>query len=174
VLGADTLGAGSRSRFRAAPEVKGEAAGLVSTGGTEEYAGHQYLSRASFRAALRHPEPLPAAGSGDRLPAGGGEPGAAYLAFHRAVRKADLAVVRAWSPRGPSISDEHLKEACKAMAAMTPPEPKVERAYQRGGLAALYLVGRVGGKQMYGTVRLRLRDGVWTGSESWSASPWSK
>jgi hypothetical protein len=148
--------------------------GSVSTPKEEEFLEHRFRSDASFHATIRdavREAPAPDAKTGTKLPAGGGDPGKAWLALHEAIVKKDLAAVKKLAGPGsiPELSDEDLKKGLEMMAALSPEKIKIEDGYVSGDDAVLYLTGTLGGEKQYGTVRMEKSSGSWKpAGEKWS------
>jgi hypothetical protein len=150
--------------------------GSVRTKEEKKFFDHKYKTDAHFSATLRQAvrdEPLPDARTGKKLPAGGGEPGKAYLAFQEAVRKKDLAAIRKLKPVDmPDVSDEELRNMLELMAAMTPDKLTIVEGYAKGEAAVLYVTGIEEGQKRYATIRMSRVGGQWVSTkEKWSDQP---
>jgi hypothetical protein len=153
--------------------------GAAQTKGDEEFLHHKYQVNARFNASIRQArqeEPLPDAKTGQKLTAGGGEPGKAYLALHAAIQKKDLAAVRKMKPADmPDMPDEELKKGLELMAIMTPAKVTINDGYVKGDTAVLYVSGTQEGQKQYATIRMARSSGAWhVGDEKWSDKPPSK
>ena len=165
--------------LKASVRTKDRVEGSAQTKGEEEFLHHKYQVNARFSAPIRQArpeEPLPNAKTGQKLPAGGGEPGKAYFALHNAIQKRDLAAVRKMKPADmPDMPDEDLKKGLELMAMMTPAKVTIDDGYVKGDAAVLYVSGTQEGQKQYATIRLTRSAGAWrVGAESWSDKPPSK
>jgi len=167
----------THSEVRVSSRDSGGISGSVSTAQDEEFLKHRYKSDVRFHAVLRESlrePPAPDAKTGKRLPAGGGDPGKAWMQLHRAILRKDLATIRKMSRPGemPDMSDEDLKKGLELMAAMTPEKIVIEDGYVRDDDAVLYMTGFQGSEKQYGTVRLSRIAGNWRpAGEKWSNTP---
>ncbi len=167
----------THSDIRVTSRSGGAISGSVSTAKEEEFLEHPYKTDVRFHAVLRESfreAPAPDAKTGRKLPAGGGEPGKAWMALHAAILRKDVATIRKMSRPGemPDISDDDLKKGLELMAAMTPEKIVIEDGYVRDDDAVLYMTGLQGGEKQYGTVRLSRIAGSWRpAGEKWSNTP---
>ena len=167
----------THSDVRVAARSAGAISGSVSTAKEEEFLKHSYKTDVRFHAVLRESfreAPAPDAKTGRKLPAGGGEPGKAWMALHAAILRKDVAMIRKMSRPGemPDMSDDDLKKGLELMAAMTPEKIVIEGGYVRDDDAVLYMTGLQGGEKQYGTVRLSRIAGSWRpAGEKWSNTP---
>jgi len=154
--------------------------GTFRTKKPEEFVGHTYELDVAFKAQVvqaKKPEPLPDAGSGKALPAGGGEPGKAYMAYHAALMNKDIEEFRKFAPetvKGKKLSDNDLEEGMEFMALMTPPKLTIEKGFisANGERAVLYVTGMIENEKNYGTAEMIRSGGRWrTNRESWSNTP---
>ena len=154
--------------------------GTFRTKKAEEFVGHTYELDVTFKAEVvqaKKPDPLPDAVSGKALPAGGGEPGKAYMAYHTALMKKDVAEVRKFAPetvKGKKLSDKDLEEGIEFMALMTPPRPTIEKGFisANGERAVLYVTGMLENEKNYATIEMIKSGGGWRiHRESWSNTP---
>lgn len=151
--------------------------GAFQTDGVEKVLGHTYQSTIEVTADVTpapRPEPLPDARTGKPLPAGGGEPGKAYLALHRAIAKQDVAaVLNLMRKAARTPKDEaDLKEGIEFMAAMQPENPGIVNGFVAGDRAVLYVVGVEDKEKQYGTIEMVREEGVWrVGKQAWSNTP---
>lgn len=151
--------------------------GTFATKQPESFLGHRYEVKVEFSAALlraKAPEPLPDAKTGKTLPAGGGDPGKAFLALHAAIVKRDLAAVLRLNGAMPDPlpPEDTLKAGLEFMASMQPDQPKITRGFVRGDRAVLYVTGVQEKEPQYGTVEVVLNNGAWVVMrQSWSDTP---
>lgn len=108
---------------------------------------------------------------GEALPAGGGEPGAAYLAFVDAIHAGDLERLKALvSPeQATMLEGEDARDNIEFIQMMTPTEVVVLGGSSDGETALLEITGTVDGEPARGEITLVHQDGLWiaTGS-SWN------
>jgi hypothetical protein len=162
--------------FRSEAFTPQRVAGTFATKGAEDFMGHPYEIRVRFDApvkAAKAKEPLPDAKTGKKLPADGGEPGKAYMAFDKAIRTKDAAAIRKMNPsETKDVSDKDMSDMLELMAAMSPANVKIVEGYQSGDTAVLYLTGVEGGQKRYGTVTMKKSGGAWLpGGQKWSDKP---
>jgi hypothetical protein len=141
------------------------------TKGTQADFEHKYEYRIAFNAKVK-PRLQTAKldpGNAQRLPAGGGAPGKAYLAFNKALLTGDIKTLKSMAPKGaPMPPDAELKKMLTLMAAMAPRDPKVVEGFLSGNKAVLTVEAMVAGQKQKGTIEMALDAGVWTtGKESW-------
>lgn len=166
----------TKARFTARVFGKDRVEGSVETLKTEEIFEHTYAIKATFSTPVlraKVPEPLPDAKTGKPLPADGGEPGKAYLAFVKALHARDLAAVRSMAPQDQAdMSDEELKEALEFFASITPADITIMRGYIRDDRAALYVEGTVEKEKQFGTIEMKKTGGKWRPLKTgWSNTP---
>lgn len=142
-----------------------------------------YSFDALFRATVRTLDPpreegLVDAKNGTRLPAGGGEPGKAYLAFDKAVAKGDLNQLKKFAPEDggglPPLdpSDPETKQMLELLKAMQPKNIRITEGWVAGDLATLTVVAEesVDGMKSTstGTIFMKREAGTWrVGKQSW-------
>jgi len=148
---------------------------LESTG-PERFAGRVFLPEPqeffddtfqydfTFSAPLSNPE----APIGDTLPAGGGEPGAAYLEWVAAVHSGDLARIKAVVPDelAAQLDGEDATSAIELLAAMTPTDVTVLGGSSDGQTAVLEVEGAMDGEKARGEVTLEKMGGIWVATKS--------
>jgi hypothetical protein len=179
-LGADTLQMSGFTRAEFTAKVFGKekdrVEGTLATEQPETFVGHRYELRVDFNAALhqaKKPEPLPDARNGKALPAGGGDPGKAFMALHAAIVQRDLAAVLKLNGAMPDPlpPEDKLKAGLEFMAEMEPDAPKITSGFIRGDRAVLYVTGVKENVAQYGTVEVARRNGAWLVTrQSWSDS----
>jgi len=150
---------------------------LASTG-PERFAGRIYLPEPQkiFDDTIQYdftfsaPMSNPNAPIGEPLPAGGGEPGKAYLAWVAAVHSGDLAEVKKLVPPDMAgrLEDDDAKDMVEMIAAMTPTAVKILGGSSDGQTAMLEVEGMMDGEKAHGTITMEKKGGLWmsTGS-SW-------
>lgn len=136
------------------------------------------IINARFNAVIlqaKRPEPLPDAKTGKKLPAGGGEPGKAYMTYHKAVQNKDINTVRKLAPaaeQDKNLTDKEINEILEFMAQLSPKNLKITEGYVKDKRAVLYLTGTVEGEKQYGTAEMILKEGTWRVlKDSWSNTP---
>lgn len=150
----------------------------VTSTGPDRFAGRVYLPEPeeffddTFQYDFTFSAPLsnPNAPVGDPLPAGGGEPGAAYLAWVAAVHSGDLARIKAMVPAemATEMDGEEAKMALEFLAAMTPTDVKVLGGSSDGATAVLEVEGMMDGEKAKGEVTLERVGKHWVArSSSW-------
>lgn len=133
----------------------------------------------SYRAAVRTLEPpreegLVDAKNGTRLPAGGGEPGKAYLAFDKALRSGNINDIKKFVPVDgggmPPLDpkDPETKEMIEFLQMMQPKDLKITEGWIAGDEATLTVVGD--GGQSTGTILMKKEQGSWRiRNQSWKS-----
>jgi hypothetical protein len=105
---------------------------------------------------------------GEPLPAGGGEPGAAYLAFVDAIHAGDLARLKALvaPDQVEMLEGEDAQDNIGFIQMMTPTGVEVLGGSSDGETAILQITGTMDGEAVAGEITLVNRDGRWfaTGS----------
>lgn len=111
---------------------------------------------------------------GDPLPAGGGEPGAAYLGWCKAVLAGDMDQLKALMPpeQAAMLDDpanrESFAEELEFMQMMTPTEVEILDGSSDGETAILHVTGVMDGETVRGEITLTKMDGRWlTTGSSW-------
>jgi hypothetical protein len=111
---------------------------------------------------------------GEPLPAGGGEPGAAYTAWCEAVHSGDMDRLKALMPaeRAAMLDDEanaeSMKEDLEFMKLMTPTDIEVVSGSSDGAAAVLQVTGTMDGEPVQGEITMSMIDGRWISTnESW-------
>ncbi|MCZ6727685.1 MAG: hypothetical protein O7A98_10095 [Acidobacteria bacterium] len=146
--------------------------------GPQEYSGsvaaelEVFDSKVAFdlRFSALLPEELP----GELLPAGGGEPGAAYLAWTAAVKSGDLERIKALlSPDQlegfDALPAEEQEENVEFLQMMAPNEVEVLGGRLVDDIAYLEIRATMEGEPASGEVKLEHGGGIWVVvSESWS------
>jgi hypothetical protein len=115
----------------------------------------------------------PFAPIGDALPAGGGEPGAAFVAWCDAVHAGDMARLKTLMPAEQVAmldgeDEEQIKEDLEFMKMMTPTEIEVVGGSSDGGTAILEVNGTMDGEKVTGEITMAFTDGRWvTADAAW-------
>ena len=148
----------------------------LTSAGPESFAGRVWLPDPmeffddtiqydfTFSAPLSHPN----APVGDPLPAGGGEPGAAYLAWVAAVHSGDLAKIKAMVPAemAAELDGEDAKAGIEMLAILTPTDVKILGGSSDGKTAVLQVEGMMDTEKVKGEVTLDKMEGHWVASKS--------
>ncbi len=150
----------------------------ITTAGPDRFAGRVWHAEPQeffddvFQYDLTFDAPLsdPDAPIGDLLPAGGGDPGAAYAAWVAAIHSGDLEQIRRLVPpdMASELDSEEARDSLEFMAALTPTDITVLGGSSDGETAVLQVEGMMDGKQVSGEVTLQKVSGVWMAtSSSW-------
>jgi len=163
-----------------------DAAGNVSGGtypeleltasGPDKYAGHVWTKEPidffgdkiaydfTFSASVSDPD----APIGEPLPAGGGEPGKAYLAWVAALHAGDLAKLKTMVPAemAAQFDEADAAEGLEFMQMMTPTDIKILGGSTDGTTAILKVEGMMDGEKVAGEVTLEKMDGHWMATKS--------
>jgi len=106
------------------------------------------------------------ASSGTKLPAGGGDPGKAYLAFDKASRAGNLNEMKKYASKSrpiPEMSAEETKQMIEMMKMMRPAKVKVAGGFVSGDHATLNVDAEDPSDKakMKGTIEMTREDGIW-------------
>jgi hypothetical protein len=139
--------------------------------------GHKYQFDVKFSTPVTDTVvPVVDENTGKPLPAGGGEPGAAYLAYDKAVASGDLAAMKKFAADEKTkkqMSDPKAKEMLEMMKAMRATNIKIVKGFINGDRATLHLEGKdpMGGGKATAVVRMLKVNGQWCiEKESWKGS----
>lgn len=153
------------------------AAGRLFLKEPEESFGHKYLFDVKFSAPVKDMVFPPVdEKTGTALPPGGGEPGAAYMAYDKAIASGDLnALVKFASDERmkKQMSDPKAKDMLEIMKSLRATGIKIVKGYISGDRATLHLEGKEpdGGAKIRGTVRMVKVKSQWClEKESWKAA----
>jgi len=144
-------------------------AGRVWLAEPQEFFDDTFQYDFTFSAPISHPF----APVGDPLPAGGGEPGAAFVAWCAAIHSGDIDRIRKFMPAeqaamldDPSLKDQ-LVEDLEFMKMMTPTEPVVIGGSSDGDTAILQVTGTMDGEAVNGEITMTKTGDSWvsTGAE---------
>lgn len=106
--------------------------------------------------------------AGEPLPEGGGEPGAAYLGWTRAIHAGDLEALKAIVPpdMAAMLDEPDAAEQLEFMALMTPTDVRILEGSVDGSTAVLDIEGVMEGEAVKGEITLEQHGGFWvpTGS----------
>ncbi|MBN2369003.1 MAG: hypothetical protein JXO72_00780 [Vicinamibacteria bacterium] len=148
----------------------------IESAGPERFAGRIYLPEEqklfddAFQYDFTFSAPLsdPDAPLGDPLPADGGEPGKAYLAWVAALHAGDIGRLQKLVPAEMASRFEGAegKQGLEMMQAMTPTEVKVLGGSSDGQTAILKVEGVMDGVKVGGEVTLERRGEHWLATKS--------
>jgi hypothetical protein len=146
-------------------------AGKFFTTEEQDFMGkHKYSYDVTFAAPVQviavPSEMTVDASSGTKLPAGGGDPGKAYLAFDKAARAGNFAEMKkaASSKRPmPDMSAEEQQQMIEMMKLMRPASVKVTGGFVSGDHATLNVdaVDPDSKQKMHGTIEMEKESGSW-------------
>jgi len=139
-------------------------AGKISIPKPDEFFGDKYQYSATFDlpvAAVKVAPPPPP--KGNPLPAGGGEPAKAYLAFDKAVAKGDMAAVMngVSAEQRKSMDDADFKKMFPLMQAMRAKNVKITGGTIDGNTATLLATGKDESGTTIGTITMVREGGAW-------------
>jgi len=154
------------------PELEITTAGPDRLAGRVHHTEPQEFFDDTFSYDLTFDAPLsdPNAPVGDVLPDGGGEPGAAYLAWVAAIHSGDLDELRAIVPAdmAEQLSDPAAAEEVEFMRTMTPTEVTILGGSSDGQTAVLQVEGLMDGEEAVGEIELQKMGDFWLPtSSSW-------
>lgn len=146
--------------------------GRFFTNGEEDFMGkHKYSYDVSFAVPVQMvalPQELTLdASNGTKLPAGGGEPGKAYMAFDKAARSGNLNDMKKFASKTnpmPDLKPDEIKQMVEMMKIMRPTKIKVTGGFVSKDHATLTVEGEESmekGKKTTGTIEMALEDGAW-------------
>jgi hypothetical protein len=139
----------------------------------DEFFGDKYQYSATFDvpvAAVKIAAPPPP--KGNPLPAGGGEPAKAYLAFDKAVVKGDMAAVKngVSAEQRKSMDDPDFKKMFPLMQALRAKNVKITGGTIDGNTATLLATGKDDSGTTNGKITMVLEGGAWkVQREEWSS-----
>ena len=115
----------------------------------------------------------PAAKGAKKLPPGGGEPGAAYLAYFAALNKGDVAGLKKLKlPELEGFDDSVIKVWAERMKSDVPQNVKFLDGTVDGDVATLHVTAVEIGEPEWGTVTMKKVEGVWRKENaSWTMVP---
>lgn len=113
----------------------------------------------------------PFAPIGDGLPAGGGEPGAAFVGFCDAVHAGDKARLKTLMPAEQvemlaGEDEDQIKEDLEFMKMVTPTDIEVLGGSSDGETAILNVKGTTDGQQVTGEITMAFTDGRWVTTDA--------
>lgn len=165
-LGSDNVSGGTY------PELELETAGPQRLAGRVYHTETQKVFDDSISYDLSFDVPLsdPNAPIGELLPEGGGEPGAAYLAWVEAVHSGDLDRLRAIVPpeMAEQLADPAAAEQIEFLRLMTPTDVTILGGSSDGQTALLQVEGTMDGERVTGEIELQKMGDLWLPrSSSW-------
>ncbi len=126
----------------------------------DEFFGDVYVFDASFTVTI----PPPKAPTGKPLPEGGGEPGAFYKKYLKAVASGDIEQLRPFVP--PEAADEFggpdTAEIFEMMQMMTPKDAKILSGTIDGEIAVLQVEAKMDDEIAHGEITMMKMGKVWT------------
>lgn len=147
------------------------AAGRFFSNGEEDFMEkHKYSYDVTFAVPVQMikvaSEVTVDASSGTKLPAGGGEPGKAYMAFDKAARSGNFAEMKKRASKTnppPDLKPEEMKQMLELLKIMRPNKIKVTGGFVSGDHATLTVEGEdsTEKKKTTGTIEMGLEDGAW-------------
>src|SRR5438046_1262628 len=142
----------------------GSASGTLTINGKVIKLTHAYAARkadAPFRAAPK--ETGTEALKGTQLPAGGGDPGKAYMAYTKVLAAGDLKALRKalTADRAKSLDDPDFKAMFPMIQAMQAKDIKVTGGAVDGDTATLMATGKDGDATSHGTIAMVREGGAW-------------
>jgi len=151
--------------------------GHIYMDGTEEADGHTYKFDVQFSASITDNMLTLETGSDDSagtpLPAGGGEPGRAYMEFDQAIRTGNVENLKKYGPETADtalLDMEQAKQLLQMMQATRPNSIKILRGYSTAQNATLFVEGKdpMFGKAGSATVSMVKVDNEWrVNKEDW-------
>jgi hypothetical protein len=152
------------------PQVELESAGPERFSGRIHLPEEQKFFDDTFQYDFTFSAPLsdPDAPLGDPLPADGGEPGKAYLAWVAAIHAGDIGRLQKLVPAemASRFEGEDGKQGLEMMQAMTPTEVQVLGGSSDGSTAILKVEGVMDGAKVSGEVTLERRGEHWLATKS--------
>jgi len=146
-------------------------AGKFFTTSEQDFMGkHKYTYDVTFAAPVQTiavaSEVTVDASSGTKLPAGGGDPGKAYLAFDKASRTGNLAEMKKSASNTrpmPEMSAEETKQMIEMMKLLRPAKVKITGGFTSGDHATLNVEGEdpSSKSKMHGTIEMAREGGGW-------------
>jgi hypothetical protein len=143
----------------------------LSEAGPERFVGRVYHTEEqeffddTFTYDFKFSAPLsdPNAPIGEALPAGGGEPGRAYLAWVEAIHAGDIERLKTMVPaeQAEAFESEDIQEELEFMKLMTPTDVKILGGSSDGETAILQVTGMMDGEAIEAEVTLTRSDGHW-------------
>lgn len=121
---------------------------------------------------LAQPVKTEAVLAGTPLPAGGGDPGKAYMNYRKVMASGKVDAIRkvVVAEQAKGLDDPEFKKMLPLIIAMQPKDAKIVKGAVDGDTATLKVTGKdEGGGSQYGTVTMVKEGGAWKlKKESWS------
>jgi hypothetical protein len=150
-----------------------DVAGTLSMAKQDEFAGSKYIYNATFHASPGALTPPPAASKTAKpLGANGGEPGAAYLTYVKALQRADIAGLRDGlsADRAKQLDTPEVSKMIPMIQAMEPTNIRIVSGSIDGKTATLITKGKDGDGMSDGTITMVNESGKWkVQKESWQS-----
>jgi len=147
------------------PEIELSEAGPDRFVGRVHHTEEQKIFDDTFTYDLTFSAPLsdPNAPIGEALPAGGGEPGAAYLAWVEAIHAGDIDRLKTLVPpdMAAMLDEEGVEEDLEMMKAMTPTDVDILGGSSDGETAILQVTGTMDGEAIEAEVTLMRQGDHW-------------
>jgi hypothetical protein len=148
-----------------------DGAGTLSMAKPDDFAGATYMYSATFHATPGTVTPPPSASKTAKpLGANGGEPGAAYLAYVKALQRADIAGLHDGlsAERAKQLDTPEVSKMIPMIQAMEPTNIKIVSGSVDGNTATLIAKGKDGDGTSDGTITMVNESGKWkVQKESW-------
>lgn len=141
--------------------------GRIYHTGTQEFFDKSYSYDFTFSASLSDPD----APFGDPLPAGGGDPGRAYLKWVETVHSGSLDALKSIIPpemaeQFESISAADAREQFAFMREVTPTDVQILGGSTDGEVAILEIEGTIGGERVTAEITMSRMGEIWMPTES--------
>jgi hypothetical protein len=147
-------------------------AGKVYLPKEEEFFGDKYQYTGTFDVPIAAVSVPKVALKGTPLPAGGGDPAKAYLAFDKAVAKGDMAAVKngVTAEQRKSMDDPDFKKMFGLMQALRAKNVKITGGTIDGNTATLLATGKDDSGTTTGTITMIKEGGAWkVQQEEWKS-----
>ncbi|MDD5543357.1 MAG: hypothetical protein PHX83_09290 [Acidobacteriia bacterium] len=131
----------------------------------QEFFNHHWQYEATFRVSLKLPPP-----TGTPLPAGGGDPGKAYMVYHKALMEGDIPTLKTIIPpeNVKDLDGPDGKKTLELIKMMSATDIKILGGTIDGKSATLHVEGVNEGTKSTGTVKMALDGTQWRlVRESW-------
>jgi hypothetical protein len=154
------------------PTLELEAIGPDGVSGRVFHAEPQEIFDDTFHYDFTFSAPMsdPDAPIGDPLPAGGGEPGAAFIAWTEAIHSGDIDRLKTLVPpeQAAMLDGPDIAEELEFMKLMTPTDIEITGGSSDGETAVLQVAGKMDGEPVKGEVTLARLEGLWVSTNaSW-------
>jgi hypothetical protein len=146
-------------------------AGRVFMDKPDDFFDNVFRFEATFDVATSAP-PVPAALAGKPLPAGGGEPGKAYEAYRKIMKKGDLVALRkaVSEEQAAKMQGPEFEKMFELVQAMQQEKVTITGGAVDGDTATLLVTADTKGEHSTGTVTMVRQKGLWRlQMESWKS-----